>query len=128
MAGEQSFWARVSGEVRQASRRTKSEARRAVRMGVLGVDLVSLRHDRTRAHANLGERVVKLWSAADPGAIQSDSEALRLRALVESLEASIRAKEDELNRLRAEPAREPGFSGPQTSQPESPAAHETSAP
>ncbi len=74
-------------------------------MGVIGVDLVSLRRDRMRAHANLGERVLKLWSAGDPGVLEWDPESLRLRELVESLEALIWAKELELRELRAEPSR-----------------------
>jgi len=100
MASEGGFWSRVSGEVKQATERTRREARRAVRMGVLRVDLVSLRRDRTRAHANLGERVLQLWTGDALGTIETDPEALRLRALVQEIETAIRAKRDELERLR----------------------------
>jgi hypothetical protein len=114
--------------MKQVSQRTRHEAQRAVRMGVIGVDLVSLRRDRMRAHANLGERVLTLWSAGGPGALGADQEALRLRALVESVEASIQAKERELAELRADPGHGSNPPESSTARPESPAPQETSAP
>jgi hypothetical protein len=127
MVSEGGFWSRVSGEVRHASERAGRGARRAVQRGVLGVDLVSLRHDRSRALAHLGERVVRLWSAGSLEALTLDAEAVRLRALVESINASIRAKEDELRGLRDTK----GGPAPAHASADPPASHEpqaTSAP
>jgi hypothetical protein len=101
MAGGSGFWTRVSGEVKQASERARDGARRAVQMGVLGVDLVSLRRDRTRARADLGQRAMAHWSAGTLDALEADAEALRIRSRIDSLEARIRDKESELSRLRA---------------------------
>jgi hypothetical protein len=101
MTSTSNFWERVQGEVRTASERARKEAERALRSGVLQMDLVSLRRDRNRAHANLGERVLGLWAQGTSEAILVDSEVLRVKALVESIEGLIAAKEEELRALRA---------------------------
>jgi len=101
MTSTPNFWERVHDEVRSASERARKEAERALRSGVLQMDLVSLRRDRNRAHANLGERVLALWSQGTIDAFTEDAEALRLKALVQSIEGLIAAKEDELRALRA---------------------------
>ena len=106
MAGEASFWSRVSEEVRSVSDRTRAGARRAVQMGVLRVDLVSLRRDRSRALSNLGARALALWDAGTAHAIESDAEALRLRAWIASIDEIVRVKRAELERLRAESSAE----------------------
>ena len=80
--------------------RTGDTARRAVRRGVLQVDLVSLRRDRGRALADLGRRALRLWSEGRPAALESDAEALRLRALVNSIDTAVAAKEAEAAALR----------------------------
>jgi hypothetical protein len=96
-----SFWDRVSDELRTASGKARKEAKRAVRTGVLQMDLVSLRRDRNRAQAHLGERVLALWSAEALVSIVLDPESLRLKALVRSIEDSIAAKEQELRSIRS---------------------------
>jgi hypothetical protein len=106
MAGEANFWSRVSEEVRSVSDRTRASARRAVQIGVLRVDLVSLRRDRSRALSNLGARALALWDAGTAHAMESDAEALRLRAWIASIDEIVRVKRAELERLRAEPGAE----------------------
>jgi len=95
------FWGRISDELKSASERARHEAERAVRMGVLNVDLVSLRRDRSRTRAMLGERVLALWSEQKLEGVASDPEALRLRTVVQSIEERIAAKEQELSTVRA---------------------------
>jgi len=63
MTTTSSFWDRVQDELRTASGKARREAERAVRTGVLQMDLVSLRRDRRRAQADLGERALALWKA-----------------------------------------------------------------
>ncbi len=101
MTSASSFWEKAQGELRTASEKVRRETERAVRTGVLQMDLVSLRRDRNRAHANLGERVLALWSEGKIESLAQDSEALRLKTLVQSIEGSIAAKEEELRGLRA---------------------------
>lgn len=103
MTGESGFWARVGEEVRTVSDRTRQSARKAVQSGMLRVDLVSLRRDRSRALADLGERALTLWNAGTPYAVESDAESLRLRSRIGSIDDLIGAKLAELERLRAEP-------------------------
>ena len=101
MVSASNLWGRVQEEFRSVSERTRRGAERAVRAGVLQVDLVSLRRDRNRAHAILGERVLALWSEEKLHTVSEDPEALRLRALVQTVEESIAAKEEELRTIRA---------------------------
>jgi hypothetical protein len=94
------FWDRVSDELRTASGKARKEAERAVRTGVLQMDLVSLRRDRNRAQAHVGERVLALWRAEKLESVAEDPEALRLKALVQSIEGLIATKEQELRSIR----------------------------
>jgi hypothetical protein len=103
---ETSFWDRISEEVRSVSDRTKRGARRTFQTGVLRVDLLSLRRDRSRALADLGERVLVFWKTGTLSAIESDAEAIRLRSRIASTEDLIEAKRVELERLREESKRE----------------------
>ncbi len=102
MAGDSGFWTKVAEEVKSVSDRTRRGARRAVQVGVLQVDLVSLRRDRTRALADLGECALTLWRVQTPEAIVDDAEALRLRSRIASIDEQIEAKRAELERLREE--------------------------
>lgn len=110
MAAETGFWSRVSEEFRSVSDRTRAGARRAVSMGVLRVDLVSLRRDRSRALSDLGARALALWNGGTPYAIESDTEALRLRTWIASIDEIVRVKQAELEHLRAK-ARETKTAG-----------------
>jgi len=101
MANAAKLWGRVQEELRTASERTRKGAERAVRTGVLQVDLVSLRRDKNRAQANLGERVLALWSQGNLDSLTTDPEVLRTRALVQTIDERIAAKEAELTSLRA---------------------------
>lgn len=101
MTSASNLWGRVQEEIRTVTERTRRGAERAVRTGVLRVDLVSHRRDRNRAHADLGERVLALWSEGRLESLAEDSEMLRLRELVRSIDRSIAAKEEELELLRA---------------------------
>jgi len=100
MTTTSSFWDRVQDELRTASGKARKEAERAVRTGVLQMDLVSLRRDRHRARAHLGERVLALWSAEKLDSLAEDPETLRLKALIQSIEGLIAAKEQELRSIR----------------------------
>ena len=110
MAEETGFWSRMSDEFRSVSDRTRASARRAVSIGVLRVDLVSLRRDRSRALSDLGARTLALWDGGTPHALESDAEALRLRTWIASIDGIVRVKQAELERLRAE-ARETKTAG-----------------
>ena len=106
------FWGRISDELKSASERARHEAERAVRTGVLQMDLVSLRRDRSRTRALLGERVLTLWNEQKLGGLAEDPETLRLRTVVQSIEERIAAKEQELTTVRA---RTPGADAPAAS-------------
>lgn len=95
------FWDRVQDELRTASGKACKEAERAVRTGVLQMDLVSLRRDRGRAQAHLGERVLALWTAEKLATLQDDPEAVRLKSHVQSIEGLIAAKDQELRSIRS---------------------------
>ena len=82
MAPQISFWDRLQEEVRTGYERTRRTTQRAVRIGVLRVDLLSLRRDRSRAMAQLGERAYFLGNAESLATLDQDPEALRLRALI----------------------------------------------
>jgi len=127
MAGGRKFWGKIGEEVRTVSNRARLGARRAVRDGVLRIDLVGLRRDRGRALADLGERMLVLWSAERLSAVETDPETLRIRSRVDSIDESIRAKRDELERLRAESAEGAAVSPADLdwSAPESPGARGT---
>ena len=96
------FWDRLQDEVRTGYERTRRTTRRTVRTGVLRVDLLSLRRDRSRALAQLGERAFFLWNAGSLATLEGDAEALRLRSLIEGIERCIADKESELHLLRKE--------------------------
>jgi len=100
------FWDRISDEVRSVSDRTRRGAKRTFQTGVLRVDLLSLRRDRSRATADLGDRVLVFWKTGTLSAIESDEEALRLRSRIASIEELIEAKQTELEHLREESKRE----------------------
>lgn len=102
MAPQTGFWDRLQDEVRTGYERTRRTTKRTVRIGVLRVDLLSLRRDRTRALAQLGERAYLLWDAGSLATLDQDGEALRLRALVEGIERCMADKEEELQSLRKE--------------------------
>jgi len=102
MAPQIGFWDRLQDEVRTGYERTRRTTKRAVRIGVLRVDLLSLRRDRSRAMAQLGERAHFLWNAESLATLEGDAEALRLRSLIEGIERCIVAKEAELTTLRRE--------------------------
>jgi hypothetical protein len=107
MADTGGFWNRVQEECRGVATRTGARAKRAVRQGVLQVDLVSLRRDRGRALADLGERLLKLWAEGNVSSLERDAEALRLKGVVEEIERNLAAREAEaaeLHRPPAEPA------------------------
>ena len=99
MAGTSGFWAKVTDEVRTVSDRTRRGAKRAVQIGVIRVDLISLRY-RSQALADLGERALALWKGGAPAEIESDEEALRLRSRIDAVEEVIETKRAELERLR----------------------------
>lgn len=101
MASASDLWGRVQGEFRSVTERTRRGAQRAVRAGALQLDLVSLRRDRHRAHAGLGERLLALWSDGRLDTMTEDLEITRLKARVESIDQSVAAKEEELRHLRA---------------------------
>ena len=101
MTNASKLWDRVQEEFKTASERTRKGAERAVKTGVLQVDLVSLRRDKNRAQANLGERVLALWSQGSLDSLTTDPEVLRTKALVETITERIAAKEAELTSLRA---------------------------
>ena len=107
MAGPSGFWAKVTDEVRTVSDRTRRGAKRAVQIGVIRVDLISLRRDRSQALANLGERALALWKGGAPDEIGSDEEALRLRSRIDAVEEAIETKRAELERLRQGAAAKP---------------------
>jgi hypothetical protein len=111
MTPQAGFWDRLQDEVRTGYERTRRTTRRTVRIGVLRVDLLSLRRDRTRALAQLGERAFFLWNAGSLAALEGDEEALRLRSLIDSIERCIDDKEAELQTLRKE-AEQPEASRP----------------
>jgi hypothetical protein len=100
MAGSSGFWAKVTGEVRTVSDRTRRGAKRAVQIGVIRVDLISLRRDRSQALADLGARALALWNEGAPASIEFDQEALRLRSRVAGVEGAIEAMQAELAHLR----------------------------
>ena len=102
MAGGTGFWSRVAGEARAVSERARGGARRAFQIGILRVDLVSLRRDRSRALADFGERALAQWKGGTLEGIETDSEALRLRERIASVERSIAEKRSEIDRLRHE--------------------------
>jgi hypothetical protein len=95
------FWNRVQDELRTASGKARKEAERAVRTGVIQMDLVSLRRDRRRVHAHLGERVLALWTEENLEGLGVDSETLRLKTRIQSIEGLIAAKEEELRSVRS---------------------------
>lgn len=99
------FWTRFRDEVRTVSNRTRRGAKRAFDSGVLRVDLVSLRRERGRALADLGERTLTLWNRGALPDLERDPEMLRLRTRVEGVDAAIAAKEEELRRLRSSESR-----------------------
>jgi hypothetical protein len=123
MAGASGFWARVGNEVRTVSDRTRRGAKRAVQIGVIRVDLISLRRDRSQALADLGGRALALWNDGAPASIEFDEEALRLRSRVVGVEGAIEAKEAELAQLRRGASTEPPTPGQPT-----PASMESQAP
>lgn len=102
MAPQAGFWDRLEDQVRTGVERTRRTTQRTVRVGVLRVDLLSLRRDRSRALAQLGERAFFLWNTGSLGALDRDEEALRLRSLLEGIERCIADKESELQALRKE--------------------------
>jgi len=102
MAPQTGFWDRLQDEVRTGYERTRRTTKRAVRIGVLRVDLLSLRRDRSRAMAQLGERAFILWNAESLVTLDGDAEAVRLRSLIEGIERCIVSKESELSTLRRE--------------------------
>lgn len=104
MADTGKFWGRVQEECRTVAARTGVRAKRAVRQGVLQVDLVSLRRDRGRALADLGERLLRIWAEARVSSVEQDPEVLRLKGVVEAIERNIAAKEAEAAELRRPPA------------------------
>jgi len=97
----------MQDQVRTGYERTRRTTARAMRIGILRVDLLSLRRDRTRAMAQLGERAFSRWNEGTLATFDDDLEALRLRSLVEGVERCIASKEMELEQLRNE---ESGFS------------------
>ncbi len=100
MTASTTFWNRLSGELKTASERARHEAERAVRTGVLQMDLVSLRRDRNRSRAMLGERVLSLWNEERLEGLAEDPETLPLKTAVQSIEERIAAKEQELRTVR----------------------------
>ena len=126
MAPQTGFWDRMQDQVRTGYERTRRTTSRAVRIGILRVDLLSLRRDRTRAMAQLGERAYSLWNAGSLASFDDDTEALRLRSLVEGIEAVVASKESELECLRREAEEsETRFSGSESGGPGSPQMEET---
>ena len=95
------FWDRLSDELKTASERARQGAERAVRTGVLQMDLVSLRRDRQRTQALIGARVLELWGQSELMRVPDDPETLRLKGVVQSIEGLIAAKEQELRTVRA---------------------------
>ena len=102
MATQATFWGRLQDEVRSVSDRARRTTRRAVQTGVLQVDLVSLRRDRARTLARLGERAAALWTAGALASLQDDPDAIRARDLLEGIERCIASKEAELDQIRKE--------------------------
>jgi len=102
MAGDGGFWSKVTGEVRTVSERARGATRRTVAAGVLRVDLMTLRRDRSRALADLGERTLLHWNAGAPEAVASDPEAARIRERIASLNRDIEVKRAAIDRLREE--------------------------
>ena len=108
MAGEGRFWSKFAEDVKTVSGRTTRGACRAVQMGVLRVDLISLRRDRSRALADLGERALSLWTGGAASTIEADPEALRIRERITAVDRDIDAKREEIDRLREEGRAESG--------------------
>ena len=102
MAPQTGFWDRLQDEARTGYERTRRTTTRTVRIGVLRVDLLSLRRDRSRALSQLGERAYQLWNGGSLAVLDGDEEALRLKSLVEGIERCIADKEAELQSLRKE--------------------------
>lgn len=94
------LWDRVREDVRGLTERTRQGTRRAIEQGVLRVDLVSLRRARTRALADLGGRTLAFWDKERMVDLESDAEAIRVRARIAELDGRIREKEDALQQLR----------------------------
>ncbi|MEK7315301.1 MAG: hypothetical protein AAB011_03915 [Candidatus Eisenbacteria bacterium] len=113
------MWSRFRDEVRSVSDRTRRGARRVYDEGVLRVDLVSLRRERRRGLADLGERALKVWNKGELSMLEGDSEMIRLRARVEGVDAAIAAKEVELSHLRAATEKAPQAPDPEAPTPES---------
>lgn len=113
-----SMWSRFRDEVRSVSDRTRRGARRAFDEGVLRVDLVSLRRERRRGLADLGERALTMWNRGELSRLESDPEMIRLRVRVEGVDAAIAAKEVELSHLRAAREKAPRAPAPEAPTPE----------
>lgn len=94
---------RVQEECRAVGSKVRESTRRAVRQGVLRVDLISLQRDRGRALGHLGERVLRVWSRGELAGLETDEEANRLRTLIRTIEEQIAAKEAEAEALRKAP-------------------------
>ncbi len=114
MAGDSRFWSKLAEDVKTVSGRTGRGARRAVQMGVLRVDLISLRRDRSRALSDLGERTLSLWASGTVATIETDPEALRIRERITAVDQEIATKREEINRLREEGRAESGDSNERT--------------
>ena len=87
------LWDRVREDVRELAERTRHGTRRAIEQGVLRVDLVSLRRARSRALADLGGRALSYWDKGRTAELETDAEAIRLRARIAELDGRIREKE-----------------------------------
>lgn len=87
------LWNRVRDDVRELTERTRHGTKRAIEQGVLRVDLVSLRRARSRALADLGGRALHHWDAGRTAQLETDAEAIRLRARIAELDGRIREKE-----------------------------------
>ncbi len=112
------FWTRFRDEVRTVSSRTRRGAKRAFDVGVLRVDLVSLRRERGRALADLGERTLSIWNRGALSDLERDAEMLRLRTRVEGVEGAIASKEAELRQLRSAERRASEAPNPEPPSPE----------
>ena len=91
---------RFREECRTVGSKARETAQRAFRQGVLRVDLVSLRRDRGRVLADLGERVLRIWNRGLLPTLETDAEVARLRTLIRTIEEQIAAKEAEAAALR----------------------------
>ena len=100
------LWQKIKQGVHQSASVAAEKAEEFGRIGKQRLDIANAKREINRAHAELGATVYRLWEKERDPKIMNQAEVQGFMDQIKALEADLREKEAEMERMKASPKTE----------------------